>query len=40
MGIPEVGRGGWYSTFDQRNRERVNKLFGWVAEPAHESVAS
>jgi Asp/Glu/hydantoin racemase len=39
MGIPEVGRGGWYSTFDQRNRERVNKLFGWVAEPANEPAA-
>jgi Asp/Glu/hydantoin racemase len=33
MGIPEVGRGGWYSTFDERNRQRVHKLFGWVDEP-------
>jgi Asp/Glu/hydantoin racemase len=39
MGLPEVGRGGWYSTFDESNRKRVNKLFGWVAEPAAEPVA-
>jgi Asp/Glu/hydantoin racemase len=34
MGIPEVGRGGWYSEFDEANRRRVNALFGWVEEPA------
>ena len=34
MGVPEAGRGGWYSTFDERNRQRVNKLFGWMDEPA------
>jgi Asp/Glu/hydantoin racemase len=34
MGLPEVGRGGWYSAFDERNRQRVNKLFGWIDEPA------
>ena len=34
MGVPEVGRGGWYSEFDERNRQRVHKLFGWVDEPA------
>jgi allantoin racemase len=33
MGVPEVGRGGWYSEFDERNRRRVHKLFGWVDEP-------
>lgn len=34
MGLPEVGRGGWYTEYDERNRQRVNKLFGWVDEPA------
>jgi allantoin racemase len=33
MGIPEVGRSGWYGEFDEGNRQRVNKLFGWVDEP-------
>jgi hypothetical protein len=40
MGLPEVGRGGWYSTFDERNRQRVNKLFGWIDEPAAAPVGS
>jgi allantoin racemase len=40
MGIPEVGRGGWYSLYDERNRQRVHKLFGWVDEPAAEPAAS
>ncbi|MFT3865107.1 MAG: aspartate/glutamate racemase family protein [Solirubrobacterales bacterium] len=34
LGVPEVGRGGWYSEFDERNRQRVHRLFGWVDEPA------
>lgn len=34
MGLPEVGRGGWYTEYDERNRQRVHKLFGWVDEPA------
>jgi allantoin racemase len=34
MGVPEVGRGGWYSEYDERNRKRVHRLFGWVDEPA------
>jgi Asp/Glu/hydantoin racemase len=38
MGLPEVGRGGWYSEFDERNRRRVNALFGWVDEPATAPV--
>ena len=40
MGLPEVGRGGWYSTFDQGNRQRVNKLFGWIDEPAPAPIGN
>jgi allantoin racemase len=38
LGVPEVGRGGWYSTYDERNRQRVNAQFGWVDEPAAAPV--
>lgn len=34
MGVPEVGRGGWYAAYDERNRKRVHRLFGWVDEPS------
>jgi Asp/Glu/hydantoin racemase len=39
MGVPEVGRGGWYSAYDERNRQRVNALFGWVDEPVATPAA-
>jgi allantoin racemase len=34
MNIPEVGRGGWYQTYEERNIQRVNAQFGWFDEPA------
>jgi allantoin racemase len=34
LGVPPVSRAGWHSEFSQANRERVNRLFGWVSEPA------
>lgn len=29
MGIPPVGRSGWYGSFSKKDRERVDTLFGW-----------
>lgn len=29
MGIPAISRAGWYAEFATKDRERVNKLFGW-----------
>ena len=29
MGIPPVGRSGWYGKFSTKDRERVDALFGW-----------
>jgi allantoin racemase len=37
LGVPPVSRAGWHAQFDQQNRERVNRLFGWVDEPASVS---
>jgi allantoin racemase len=34
LGIPPVSRAGWHEAFDRTNRERVNRLFGWVRDPA------
>jgi hypothetical protein len=34
LDIPAVSRGGWYSEFDTRNRDRVNALFGWAGSAA------
>ena len=34
LGIPAISRAGWYSEFTPENRDRVNRLFGWVGEPA------
>lgn len=34
LGIPAVSRSGWHAEFDEENRRRVNRLFGWVEEPA------
>lgn len=31
MGVPPVSRAGWYGTFSRRDRQRVDKLFGWTA---------
>lgn len=33
LGIPAISRAGWHSGFSRENRERVNRLFGWVPEP-------
>jgi allantoin racemase len=37
LGVPPVSRAGWHAEFDRGNRERVNRLFGWVEEPASVS---
>jgi allantoin racemase len=34
LGVPPVSRAGWHEEFDATNRERVNRLFGWVGDPA------
>ena len=34
LAIPPVSRAGWFATFPPEDRVRVNKLFGWVEEPA------
>lgn len=34
LGIPAISRAGWYAEFSPDNRQRVNRLFGWVDEPA------
>jgi allantoin racemase len=34
LGVPPVSRAGWHAEFDRTNRERVNRLFGWVDEPS------
>lgn len=36
LGIPPTSRAGWYAEFTPDNRARVNRLFGWVDEPAAE----
>ena len=36
LGIPATSRAGWYAEFTPDNRARVNRLFGWVDEPAAE----
>jgi Asp/Glu/hydantoin racemase len=33
LAIPAVSRAGWYAGFSERDRRRVNSLFGWVDEP-------
>jgi Asp/Glu/hydantoin racemase len=38
LGIPAVSRAGWHAEFTPDNRERVNRLFGWVDEPATTEV--
>jgi Asp/Glu/hydantoin racemase len=32
LGVPPVSRAGWHEEFDDANRERVNRLFGWVTD--------
>lgn len=32
LGVPAVSRAGWYSEFDEKNRNRVNALFGWTED--------
>jgi Asp/Glu/hydantoin racemase len=39
LGVPPVSRAGWHAEFDRENRERVNRLFGWVEEPSAERAA-
>jgi allantoin racemase len=34
LGVPPVSRAGWHAEFDQANRERVDRLFGWAPGPA------
>jgi Asp/Glu/hydantoin racemase len=34
LAVPVVSRAGWFAHFDAENRTRVNRLFGWVDEPA------
>ena len=34
LDVPPVSRSGWYEEFGTADRERVNRLFGWVADPA------
>jgi allantoin racemase len=34
MGIPPVSRAGWYGEFSRKDRERVDKLFGWTTDTA------
>lgn len=43
VGVPAVSRAGWYAEFSERDRRRVNSLFGWVDEPspaAHAGAGS
>jgi allantoin racemase len=35
MKLPVVSRAGWYATFDEANRARVNRLFGWTPQPGN-----
>jgi Asp/Glu/hydantoin racemase len=30
LGVPAVSRAGWYFEFNEKNRTRVNALFGWT----------
>ena len=32
LGVPPVSRAGWHAEFNRENRQRVNRLFGWVEE--------
>jgi allantoin racemase len=33
LGVPPVSRAGWHAEFDSANRERVDRLFGWIEQP-------
>jgi allantoin racemase len=33
LGVPPVSRAGWHEEFSRENRERVDRLFGWVDVP-------
>jgi allantoin racemase len=34
MGIPAVSRAGWYASFSEKDRDRVNELFGSAGVPS------
>jgi allantoin racemase len=33
LGVPAVSRAGWHEQFAAEDRERVDRLFGWMTEP-------
>jgi Asp/Glu/hydantoin racemase len=33
LGVPAVSRAGWHEQFGGEDRERVDRLFGWLTEP-------